>query len=341
MCYGPTTPSSSRRTQRPDDGGRGGSRRLSVRPSPMWATTSTLSAASVAVPVDGLVIGDNIEQSNVFVDVVEDPKIDFDRLLGRPEVAAALGALVAEPGDPVLRQAAADAVAGVRSRARREWTSEYASAPGVKNTRSAHWLDGTVAVLRCRAVQIGDYCYQENTFVCALSPTIDAAATLGDSPELVDGLLDLVCSGGRRCEMKAFEAALGEELTATMADAAGTHDDRGIECRPPAPGRTIRVRKAQGAAIGENVVQTNDSQAICALTDPFRRRTNGLGVRRDSPAQRAADLPTGIGPAELVRLRMIRSRRSAVDFDIDDAEKAWAVATGREQPVRRRGPRVR
>jgi hypothetical protein len=205
----------------------------------------------VAIQVDGSSVGHGRaagEQRNVFVHTVESPGIDFGRVLGDSAVAAALAALARDPANTDLREAAADAVAGLRPQSRRDWNAAYSATGAVARTPTADALNGTVAVIRSRAVEIGDHSYQENTIVCALSPTIDAAAVLIDNRDLVNGLIDIVCSGAGAREVSAFEDALGTDLTANMDRSPALRDKRGVVERPAAAGQTLRVRRLRKLA---------------------------------------------------------------------------------------------
>jgi hypothetical protein len=202
----------------------------------------------VAIQVDGPSAGDVDQQRNVFVHTVENPGIDFGRVLGDSAVAGALAALAGDPANADLREAAADAVAGLRPRSARDWNAGYSATGAVARTPSADALNGTVAVIRSRAVEIGDHSYQENTIVCALSPNIDAAAVLIDNRDLVNGLIDIVCSGAGPREVAAFEEALDRDLTANMERSPALREKRGVVERPPAAGQTLRVRRLRKLA---------------------------------------------------------------------------------------------
>lgn len=211
----------------------------------------------VVIRADGLSVGDHTRQHNVFLHVVEAPSIDFGRILGNPAVAAALAAVATYPHDLDARRLAVAAVSQVRPRDTSDWTSTYSSVGSVTTSSSAATLDGTIAIVKSRGVQVGDRVHQENTFVAALTPSLDSAALLAGNGSLVNALIDLVTSDAGGREMASFEAALNRDLTADMASSEVLQGRRGFVARPPQSGRTLRAVDTQGTAIGHHVIQRN------------------------------------------------------------------------------------
>lgn len=196
----------------------------------------------VVVSGEGTQIGERNKQVNVFVDIIDNPKIDFDRVLGDPEVWQALDALGSHPHDPELRHNATCAVSTVRPEPTQDWTASYTGTGTVQRGLADRSLNGTVVVIKSRATQIGDYCYQENRIVTTLSPTVDAAMVLAGNPELVDRLIDVACGTGARSTMASFEDSLSSALNGELAQSPQLDSGRGRIERPPGAGCTLRGR---------------------------------------------------------------------------------------------------
>jgi hypothetical protein len=238
----------------------------------------------VLVGVRGAQVGDGNRQLNVFVRTIEDPKINFEVLMADSEISAALAGLAADPEDAGLRQAAVDALSGVR-RSATDWTTAYTSTGTAALGPGARGLDGTVAVIRSRGVQVGDHHYQENTIVHTVSPDI-APTVLLENPDVVNGLIDLACSPGDTKATAEFERAVGSALVADLASSAAARRGHGTVYRPPAAGRTLRVTGTAGVAIGKRVSQKTQFAQTAHLGRNLRRSTGRVttDVRRAAKA---------------------------------------------------------
>ena len=171
-----------------------------------------------------------------------------------------------------------------RRRSRRsatDWTTAYASTGTAALGPGARGLDGTVAVIHSKAVQVGDHQYQENTIVHTVSPDI-AATVLLENPDVVHGLIDLACSPGDAQATAEFERAVGSALVADLASSAAARRGHGTVHRPPAVGRTLRVTGAAGVSIGKRVSQKTRFAQTAHLGRNLRTSTGRVatGVRR-------------------------------------------------------------
>jgi len=207
----------------------------------------------VLVGVHGAQVGERNRQLNMFVHIVEDPKIDFEALMGNSTVSSSLAMLAADPGNIELRRAAVRALSGVQQSAA-DWTTSYAGTGTAVLGSGAHALDGTVAVIRSKAVQVGDRQYQENTIVHTVSPDIAAAALLHD-PDVVNGLIDVACAPSDTRAMAAFERAVGGTVVSELAESPVTRRGHGMVLRPPAAGRTLHIADAAGVSVGKHASQ--------------------------------------------------------------------------------------
>lgn len=232
------------------------------------------------VELSGAQVGDENRQLNVYVRTIEDPKVDFESLMTDSDVAAALARLAATPGDADLRQAAVDALAGVQ-RSAADWTEAYAGTGTAAMSPGASNLDGTVAVVRSRGVQVGDGQYQENTIVHTVSPEV-AATVLLENPDVVNGLLDVASAPGDATAAAAFERAVGAALVADLACSAAARRGHGTVYRPPGSGRTLRVQNAAGVSVGNRVSQKTEFAQTAYIGRKVRRSTNRVatGTRR-------------------------------------------------------------
>jgi hypothetical protein len=244
------------------------------------------------VGVRGAQVGDGNRQLNVFVRTIEDPKIDFEVLMADSKISAALTGLAANPGDDDRRQAAVDALSGVR-RSRADWTTAYAGTGTAILGPGAHRLDGTVAVIRSKAVQVGDYQYQENTIVHTVSPDI-AATVLLENPDVVNGLIDLACSPGDAKATAEFERAVSSALVADLANSAEARRGHGTVHRPPAAGRTLRVADTAGVSIGKRVSQKTQFAQTAHLGRNLRRSASRVAtdVRHAARTESARSKPS-------------------------------------------------
>lgn len=240
----------------------------------------------VVVSGEGTQIGERNEQVNVFVDIIDNPKIDLGGVLDDPEVWQALDALGSHPRDTDLRHDAACALSTVRPESTQDWTASYTGTGTVQRGPADRSLNGTVVVIKSRATQIGDYCYQENRIITTLSPTVDAAMVLAGNPELVDRLIDVACGTGARSAMASFEDSLSSTLNGELAQSPQLDSGRGRIERPPGAGRTLRVEYGQGVTIGEKVTQHNRYRQEVELGRAFRKNTQ----------QSLAGIPSRTGP---------------------------------------------
>ena len=189
----------------------------------------------------------------MFVHEIAEPSVDFRQVLEQDAVAAALAALTQDPADPKLRAAAVAALTSARPESSSDWTEAYASPATASSGRGATKLNGTVAIVGSRGVQIGDTNYQYNRIVHTVSPTIDAAHLLDDTPGLANGLLDVACAPENRRAASALSEVLTVNLTQTLGASSASSTGYGTAFRPPAVGRTLRVTKAAGVTIGDDV----------------------------------------------------------------------------------------
>jgi hypothetical protein len=249
----------------------------------------------VLVGVQGAQVGDGNSQMNVFVRTIKNPKIDFEVLMKDSRIAAALAELAANPQDVGLRQAAVDALSGVR-RSKEDWTTAYAGKGTAILGLGARRLDGTVAVVRSKNVQVGDHHYQENTIVHTVSPDI-AATVLLANPDVVNGLIDVACSPGDAPATAEFERAVGSALVADLANSAAARRGHGTVHRPPAAGRTLRVANTAGVSIGKRVSQKTQFAQTAHLGRNLRTSAGQVatGVRR--AARRAGTRPKSGTPS--------------------------------------------
>jgi len=210
----------------------------------------------VLVGVQGAQVGENNTQVNVFVREVENPEIDFEALTRHPAVATTLAELASDPTNDEARQAAIDALSQVRQPAT-DWTTAYASTGSAVTGAGAPRLDGTVAVVRSRSIQVGDHQYQENTILHTVSPEIAATLLLGNS-DVVNGFIDVACTPGDAGATAAFERAINSTLVSDLANSSASRRGHGSAHRPPAAGRTLRITNAAAVSVGKRVSQKTE-----------------------------------------------------------------------------------
>lgn len=210
----------------------------------------------VLVTVAGGQVGDDNSQFNLHIHEIENPKIDYGSLMGDSAVAEALGQLSAAPGDPELRQAAVAALEQVPA-PKSDWTEAYAGNGTAYLGSGAARLDGTVAIIHSKGVQVGNGQRQENTILHTASPEIAAEALL-THPELVECLVELACSPGDPNALVAFERTVSETLIDDLADSSVARQGHSSLHRPPPAGQTLRIEGATGVTVGERASQRTD-----------------------------------------------------------------------------------
>jgi hypothetical protein len=194
-------------------------------------------------------VGDGNRQLNFVIHEVDDPKIEFDALMGDSRVADCLAACAEEPGDPERRAAAVAALSG-QKRAAEDWTEVCARPGAAREGRGSARLDGTVALVRSRSVQVGDHCSQENRIVHTVSPTL-AAHVLLDNPAVVDGLIDVASRPNDANAAQRFERAVETALCTDLAESTAPRTGYATVYRPSAAGRTLQVEEAIGVSVGK------------------------------------------------------------------------------------------
>jgi hypothetical protein len=238
----------------------------------------------VAIETEGLLAGENNKQVNVFVREIENPSIDFGRILEMPQISQAVARLAQDPKDPERRSEAVDALSSVQPQSTTDWIKAYASqGSAITWHTTASKLNGTVAIIKSRDVQVGNYQYQENTFTHTVSPTIDAAETMARNPDVVNHLIDLACSHENSRASSKFEEALGSALTDEISKASILKEGRGVIERPPDAGQCLHVRKMQGVSIGEKVKQTNSYKQVAHIANNVydKMRKSFKTIRRE------------------------------------------------------------
>ncbi len=175
------------------------------------------TARIVAIHVDGLLAREGNVQHNLFLHTIEDPRIDLDRILGDLAVSPALVDLVDMLTDPERREGVVAAVSGIGPRTDADWSAAYAQVRVVSCWPGATGLDGVLAVISSRGVQVGDGVRHERSSVAVLSPTIEAATLLARNSNLADALVDIVTSGAGWRQLSAFEEVLNGDLVPDVA----------------------------------------------------------------------------------------------------------------------------
>ena len=195
-------------------------------------------------------IGDKNRMVTVVVHEVADPRIEFDEIMGQSQVADALAECAAAPDDSD-RRAAAAALSGTKAGAS-DWTEVYGCLGTAATGAGSSGLDGTIALMRSRSVQVGDHCRQENRIVHTVGPTIGAHSLLTD-PDVANALIDIVTKPGDGSAVQGFGRALESGICAELKESSAARQGYATVYRPPTVGRRLQVTDAIGVSIGKRV----------------------------------------------------------------------------------------
>jgi hypothetical protein len=226
------------------------------------------------VAVCGAQVGDGNRQMTFVVHEVDDPEIDFAALMGDSEVARCLAACAEAPDDPQRRLAAVAALSG-RDRPAGDWT-EICARPGTATEgRGSPHLDGTVALVHSRSVQIGDRSYQENRVLHTVSPTL-AADFLLDNPDVVNRLVDVAARPADGAATRGLERAVEAALCRDLEQSTAPRSGYATVYRPPTAGRTLEVEDAIGVSVGRRASSKAEFAQKAHLKGRTRRSVGRL-----------------------------------------------------------------
>jgi hypothetical protein len=222
------------------------------------------------------------------VQEVADPKIDFDEIMGDSRVADTLAACAAAPGDAECRTAAVAALSrnGV---ATPDWTEVYGGLGTAVTAAGSSRLDGTVALVRSRSVQVGDRCYQENRMVHTVGPTIGAHALLTD-PDIAKALIDVVTQPGDGDAARRLGRTLESGICAELRQSSAVRQNHATVFRPPTAGRTLQVTDAVGVSVGKRVSSKHGSNPPTTAASTAGTRPTDSGRVRETAQRRPRGL---------------------------------------------------
>jgi hypothetical protein len=113
---------------------------------------------------------------------------------------------------------------------------------------------------------------------------------LVDTPGLANGLLDVACAPESRRAASALSDVLTLNLTETLGASSASSTGYGTALRPPAVGRTLRVTRAAGVTIGDDVEQENFYEQLASLgRDVITEARCGAATIRQAAADRASE----------------------------------------------------
>ncbi|WP_406486068.1 RIP homotypic interaction motif-containing protein [Streptomyces phaeochromogenes] len=291
----------------------------------------------------GVQIGDDNEQFNTYTYALQDPTVDFAKVLSRPAVRDALNRLIMDPKNDELRTKAAEALCAGKWTLREEELLDLGPlgrrSPHSDVTRGLKAMQGYITVRNCQGVQTGDSCHQRNDFIYACRrATVSASSLLKSHPEVTSSLIDAVVMPSQK-EWKEP----GEKLNAAVRAALNSLDaipDRSINVSPRSAGV---LRDRDGVSIGYRCHAADFKAVMVELKDPrnlpkcvvkesgrlmdhmaaqLRRQAS---ARRESPSAPSApstpsgpsgpSVPSANAPLPIARDKRRRSVTSASDLD--------------------------
>ncbi|MDX3498392.1 hypothetical protein PV735_37755 [Streptomyces turgidiscabies] len=244
-------------------------------PPPTLAPTSTPQAPAVpallVLACRGVQIGDDNEQFNTYTYTLQDPTVDFAKVLRRPAVRDALNRLIMDPENDGLRTKAAKALCAG------EWTLREKElldlgplgrrSPHSDVTRGLKAMQGYITVRNCQGVQTGDSCYQRNDFIYACRrANVSASALLKSHPEVTRSLIDAVVMPSQ----KGWKEP-GEKLNAAVHAALNSPrsldaiPDRSVHVSPRSAGV---VRDRDGVSVGYGCHAADFKAVMVELRNP-------------------------------------------------------------------------
>ncbi|NEA68651.1 RIP homotypic interaction motif-containing protein [Streptomyces sp. SID12488] len=247
----------------------------SQNPTPPLAPTSIPQAppvtALLVLACRGVQIGDDNEQFNTYTYTLQDPTVDFAKVLRRPTVRDALNRLIMDPKNDELRTKAAEALCAGKWTLREKELLDLGPlgrrSPHSDVTRDLKAMQGFITVRNCQGVQTGKSCYQQNDFIYACRrATVSASSLLKSHPEVTSSLIDAVVMPSQK-EWKEP----GEKLNAAVRAALNSPEsldaipDRSIKVSPRSAGV---LRDRDGVSIGYGCHAADFKAVMVELRDP-------------------------------------------------------------------------
>jgi hypothetical protein len=234
------------------------------------------------IDLRGVQIGDHNFQINRFVARSKTSDIDFEEVLARGEVAAAIRWLQLDPEDGYRRDAL------VHTLQDQGWLFESAPITFLARPDGGGLWQALchIVAFDTQGLQIGDHGRQSNTFNYLIPGTVDAQQLLRQSPTLAKALCDLLCPplnyspDPAMITRQATEAI--EELTIEWTDRA-----RGVSHGWPVHQEVLRIKSQDGVSVGsgnvQRVIETLriDELTVRGIEDKPNKPSVG-GLRRDT-----------------------------------------------------------
>ncbi|MEV7732205.1 RIP homotypic interaction motif-containing protein [Streptomyces sp. NPDC088921] len=219
----------------------------------------------------GVQIGDENQQFNTYMYKLQDPKLDFAEVLGRPAVRDALSRLIMDPENDELRTQAEEALcAGTWTLKEKELLDLGPlgrQSPDSDVPRDLKAMQGFITVRNCQGVQAGNRCYQQNDFVYVCRrATVNASSLLKSHPEVASSLIDAVVTPSQK-EWKEP----GKKLNAAVRTALNSPEaldaipDRSINVSPRSAGV---IRDRDGVSIGDRCHTAHFKAVMVELRKP-------------------------------------------------------------------------
>ncbi|MEU0414676.1 RIP homotypic interaction motif-containing protein [Streptomyces griseorubiginosus] len=264
------------------------------------------SPALLVLACRGVQIGDDNAQFNTYTYKLQDPTVDFAKVLSDPAVRDALSCLIKDPENDELRAKATEALCAGKWTSKREELLDLGPlgvrSPRSDVTRDLKEMQGFITVRNCQGVQTGDSCYQRNDFiyVCRRA-TVNASSLLKSHPEVASSLIDAMVTPSQK---KWKEP--GEKLNAAVRTALNSPKsldaipDRSINVSPRITGV---LRDHDGVSIGDRC-RTADFKAVmvelkqprnlpkCVVKESMRLMTAQRAVQPGRQASARSEPPS-------------------------------------------------
>ncbi|MCX4856593.1 RIP homotypic interaction motif-containing protein [Streptomyces canus] len=251
------------------------------------------SPALLVLACRGVQIGDDNAQFNTYTYKLQDPTVDFAKVLSDPAVRDALSCLIKDPENDELRAKAREALCAGKWTSRREELLDLGSlgmrSPHSDVTRDLKAMQGFITVRNCRGVQAGNSSYQRNDFiyVCRRA-TVNASSLLKSHPEVASSLIDAMVTPSQK---KWKEP--GEKLNAAVRTALNSPEsldaipDRSINVSPRITGV---LRDHDGVSIGDRCHTADFKAVMVELKQPHNLPKCVVNESTRLMAERAAQL---------------------------------------------------